>query len=466
MDGNSRNGLQPVSVRESTEVINALLVSPADRGGGAEAMALLLARGLRGKGIHARLAVGRKSSDESFILEIPRPEENWWTRGWTRLFAHLSPSVGRVREEGRIRRILRKSIPRPRWAWNRFRGFEDFNFPGTYALPRLIPQPAILHLHNLHGPKLYFDLRALPWLCRQFPVVMTLHDAWLVSGHCAHSLGCERWRAGCGLCPDLTIPPAIYRDGTAANWNRKRRIFMESSLHIVTPSRWLLDLLQQSILAPAIKSARVIPNGIDLVLFSPGNQEEARRELGLPLNAKLVLFASNGIRGNLFRDYNTLRKAITILGDTCPNLIFVAVGEDCPAEQIGRARVRFVPFQKDPTIMARYYQAADIYVHAARAETFSLAIREALSCGVPVVATAVGGIPEHVIDGETGFLTPLSDAAAMASMLEMLLTNVNLRRQMGIAARKDSMYRFDATQMTSSYIQYYREVLGGARVTS
>src|SRR3990172_5206778 len=210
MDGNSRNGLQPVSVRESTEVINALLVSPADRGGGAEAMALLLARGLRGKGIHARLAVGRKSSDESFILEIPRPEENWWTRGWTRLFAHLSPSVGRVREEGRIRRILRKSIPRPRWAWNRFRGFEDFNFPGTYALPRLIPQPAILHLHNLHGPKLYFDLRALPWLCRQFPVVMTLHDAWLVSGHCAHSLGCERWRAGCGLCPDLTIPPAIY----------------------------------------------------------------------------------------------------------------------------------------------------------------------------------------------------------------------------------------------------------------
>ena len=113
--------------------------------------------------------------------------------------------------------------------------------------------PSVIHCHNLHSG--YFDLRALPWLSRVAPVVLTLHDAWLLSGHCAHSFGCDRWKNGCGACPDLSIPPAIAKDGTAANWKRKRRIFERSQLYVVTPSQWMMDRAQQSILAPAIAAA-------------------------------------------------------------------------------------------------------------------------------------------------------------------------------------------------------------------
>src|ERR671918_1684959 len=77
-------------------------------------------------------------------------------------------------------------------------------------------------------------------------------------------------------------------------------------------------------------------------------------------------------------------------------LIFVALGEDAPAERIGAAEVRFVPYQKDAALVARYYQAADIYIHSARADTFPNTVLEALACGTPVVATAVGGISEQV----------------------------------------------------------------------
>jgi glycosyltransferase involved in cell wall biosynthesis len=77
-------------------------------------------------------------------------------------------------------------------------------------------------------------------------------------------------------------------------------------------------------------------------------------------------------------------------------LVFVALGEDAPAERIGAAEIRFVPYQKDPAVVARYYQAADIYIHSARADTFPNTVLEALACGTPVVATAVGGIPEQV----------------------------------------------------------------------
>jgi glycosyltransferase involved in cell wall biosynthesis len=73
-----------------------------------------------------------------------------------------------------------------------------------------------------------------------------------------------------------------------------------------------------------------------------------------------------------------------------------ALGENAPAEDVGGAELRFVPYQKDPETVARCYQAADVYVHAACAEVWGLTITEALACGTPVVATAVGGIPEQV----------------------------------------------------------------------
>src|SRR3990172_6801419 len=92
---------------------------------------------------------------------------------------------------------------RARWA-ARLRGREDFNFPGTAALLELPGRtPDALHLHNLHGG--YFDLRALPALTARVPAVLSLHDAWLLSGHCAHSFDCGRWETGCGECPALWI---------------------------------------------------------------------------------------------------------------------------------------------------------------------------------------------------------------------------------------------------------------------
>ena len=85
----------------------------------------------------------------------------------------------------------------------------------------------------------YFDFAALPSLSRMSPLVLTLHDAWLLADTARILLGCERWKTGCGDCPDLTIYPAATRDATDFNWQRKQRIFARSRLYIATPSRWL-----------------------------------------------------------------------------------------------------------------------------------------------------------------------------------------------------------------------------------
>src|SRR4029079_3044623 len=159
---------------------------------------------------------------------------------------------------------------------------------------------------------------------------------------------------------------------------------------------------------------------------------------------KTLLFTANGIRKNIWKDYETMKAAVTKVAQRMQdaNLIFIALGEEGPPEKIGQAEVRFVPYQKDRRVVACYYQAADLYIHAARAEVCPLAIIEALGCGTPVVATGVGGIPEEVkglelpefsvwnsglnrygAEEATGVLVPGGDAKAMAEGIERLLTD-------------------------------------------
>jgi len=131
-------------------------------------------------------------------------------------------------------------------------------------------------------------------------------------------------------------------------------------------------------------------------------------------------------------------------------------GEAAPPERIGGVAIRFVPYLKDPRKVARYYQAADLYLHPARADTFPTTILEALACGTPVVASAVGGIPEQVVEGKTGFLVPVGDAPALAGRVLDLLEDEERRLQMGWEAAEDATRRFGLKRMVGDYLAFYR----------
>jgi glycosyltransferase involved in cell wall biosynthesis len=141
------------------------------------------------------------------------------------------------------------------------------------------------------------------------------------------------------------------------------------------------------------------------------------------------------------------------------DILFLALGQAGPEERIGPAVVRFVPYQTDPKAVAGYYQAADVYVHAARADTFPNTVLEALACGIPVVATAVGGIPEQVEDGRTGFLVPVGDAPALAERLTQLLSEHDLRVRLGIQAAAAARSRFDLERQADAYLDWYRDLV-------
>jgi len=440
--------------------LNILQVNTIDATGGAARTAWNLSQIYHQRGYHSWLAVGQKNSTDPDVFRIPNDaSRNIWARLWLSAGRLAAPLNGRLLGMGYFNRII-SLAGQPRRYMRRSKGLEDFDFPGTGRLLSLaLEKPDIVHGHNLHGG--YFDLRALPMLSQRVPVVLTLHDAWLLSGHCAHSLDCELWQTGCGECPDLTTNPAIRQDATAENWQLKKAIYAQSKLFVSTPSRWLMRKVEQSILAPAIMDARIIPNGIDLNIFHPGERRQARAVLDIPQNAKVLLAVGYKLRSSRWRDYLVLENAVKLLPEKLSQekISLICLGEKGETEKAGDAEVRFVDYQTDLEVVARFYQAADVYIHASRADTFPTTVLEAMACGTPVVATAVGGIPEQVDDGVTGFLTPLGDAAAMAERIGQLLRDDELRKRMGFHAAESARQRFSLERQVDDFLKWYNEIL-------
>jgi glycosyltransferase involved in cell wall biosynthesis len=463
--------------------LRILLVSTADTAGGAERTAWNLYNAYSVEGHKSWLAVGRKKSDDPNVVLIPNESSaSRWATFWDKINKRLQSRADRVRGFYRLSSITSLVGNPIRWMDMR-RGYENFHFPGTWRLFDMVERPEIIHCFNLHG--YYFDLRALGWMSSRYPVILDLRDAWLLSGHCAHSFGCDRWKIGCGNCPDITSYPAISRDGTAINWRKKRDLYAASKVYVATPSRWLMRKVEQSILARAIVEARVIATGVDLATYHPADQASARRFLDLPQHAKILLFAANNVRRNVFKDYDTLESAIALLANrpAARNIHLVALGENSPDRKIGAIQVHFVPHQNSAETVARYYQAADIYVHAAREDTFPRAVLEAMACGTPVVATAVGGIPEQInglklpaleaeggrenrygLEDATGILTTQGKAVEIASAIEHLLANPAIRIRLGKNAAKDAARRFDLQRQTRDYLEWYEEILESFQV--
>ncbi|MBK1840713.1 polysaccharide deacetylase family protein [Azospirillum sp. YIM B02556] len=424
-----------------------LSVSTLDQAGGAEKIARDLSHGYRAHGYESWLAVGWKRDPDSGALAIPMDHG----------YQAKNPLAIPRRSDSEIAADLE-------------RGREVFDFPGTWDLLDLPPTPPdILHCHNLH--RWYFDLRALPWLGRTLPTVLTLHDAWLLSGNCAHSLDCERWQTGCGACPDLSLYPGQKRDDTAGNWLRKRAIFQQSRLYVATPCRWLMDKVENGILAEGMIEGRVIPQGVDLSVYRPGDRVQARRAVGLPDDAVVLLFAANGIRANPWKDYAGLRLTLQKLSVRLPGrrLLLIGLGESGPPEAIGEAQVIFLPFQSDPQMVATLYRAADVYVHMARAETYPNVVMEALACGLPVMASAVGGIPEQIVSAfdwsggsasqdACGGLAAAGDADAMAERLALLLQTPELWQRLSENAVRRSVAHFDFRRVVRDYLDWFTEL--------
>ena len=176
-------------------------------------------------------------------------------------------------------KILSKIEPRLQKVTSKL-GLNEIHCLNTFRIKRekAYLDADILHIQGIHTG--FFNYLALPWLSAEKPTVLTLHDAWPLTGHCSCSYDCDRWKIGCGECPHPDFHPAIQRDNTRLEWKLKNWVYHHSNLTIVTISNWLTEQARQSMLN--FLPIHRIPNGVDTEGFFPLDQDECPECLDYP----------------------------------------------------------------------------------------------------------------------------------------------------------------------------------------
>ena len=315
----------------------------------------------------------------------------------------------------------------------------------------IIKNADIVHLHNIHGD--YFSPFAVNELSKIKTVVWTLHDMQSFTGHCAHSYDCTKWQTGCGNCPSLTTYPWIDFDTSAFIWKTKKMIFQKSNFVIVTPSNWLKEKVEKSMLnhLPVF----TIHNGIDTSIFRPQNKQDCRQKLDIPADKTVVLFsAERGLR-NHFKGGAYIQNIMQNKDDD--SLLFINIGGG--NEVVKTETLWTIPYIKDATIIAEYYASADIYLYPSLADNCPLVVLEAMACGLPIVTFQTGGIPELVEHLQTGYIAQYKDSADFQQGFSVLLHDNDLRMQMSKNALARVSENFTMEIMNRKYVDLYTSFL-------
>lgn len=313
---------------------------------------------------------------------------------------------------------------------------------------------------NVHWISSFVDYRALMDAARSRSprFVWTLHDMNAFTGGCHYDRSCGRFESSCGSCPQLGSEREadLSRDVLL----RKRRALEPVSrgdLHIVTPSRWLAGEVERSSLFGGRFDVSVIPYGLDLEVMQPRPKEAARLALGLPVDARIVLFVAQSI-DNPRKGFQLLSRALSGL-NADPGLLLLSLGAGRP-ELGANVAYRQVGYTTDDHLLATVYSAADLFVTPTQQDNLPATVLEAMACGTAVVGFDVGGVPEMVRAGENGLLAEAESVPALQAALGEALAGPERMAEMGRRARQLAESEYSLEMQAGRYRDLYRSLTG------
>ena len=307
--------------------------------------------------------------------------------------------------------------------------------------------PDIVHIHNVHGYFLNYPM--LSEFLRQSgkPVIWTVHDCWLYTGHCYHYAyaHCDKWTTGCGHCPQKRSFPASWLlDRSARNWRKKQQAFGALDLTVVTVSEWMRREMASSFLAD--KRFVVIHNGIDLDTFRPEAGADEPRTAGTTILAVASIWLEEKGLGDLAALAVRLR----------PDERLVLVGR-MTEEQRRRFPdgVQFIERTENVGKLAALYASATVLVNPTWQDNYPTVNLEAIACGTPVVTYRTGGSVEAVTEG-TGFVVEQGDVDGLLDRVRELATAD--RAATAARCREFALQHFEKYKCYQNYIQLYEDL--------
>ena len=378
------------------------------------------------------------------------------SRGWSSTIAY-GRRLGRQKSSSNLFRIGGR--------WSQFlhlmstRLFDNhglFSTRATKKLIRLIDRENfdIVHIHNLHGYYVNYEI-LLSYLAKtEVRVVWTLHDCWSFTGHCSYfeRVGCQKWVTECKSCPQLqTYPRSLLKDRSNKNFLLKKALFKKLDyLTIVSVSNWLNSYVSRSIMGE--KTLEVLHNGIDVSTFKP-----------MPMDSNELLKLNNAIGDSFvlavanvwtvhkgFNDLFELRKKM-------PNDIqLVVVGVTSKQKRLLTDGMVGIERTENVHQLAMLYSAARVLVNPTYEDNFPTINLESMSCGTPVVAYDTGGCKE-AITSETGIIVETGNIDSLSKGVHYYI-DINNYGKVSQNCRTRAKTHFNQNKVFKRYISFYENI--------
>jgi len=359
---------------------------------------------------------------------------------------------------------------RKKWGWmmesaidlvSRALGFQSQWFPISGAFIQKAVQdirPDVISLHNIHSG--YFPIRLMPMLSRHAPLVWTFHDMWPITAGCAHTHGQTAWKRMEAGSEERRYYPQMGLHHVHFMMKQKKRMYEESDLTVVAPSRWLEGLVSESPLLTGKRIVR-IPHPIDTELFRPQDRAAVRLRLGLPVEQPVFIFSAELLNNNEWKggpDLFHILRAID--GRINRKGLFLALGRgELKWEVLKNISIQQTGFLAEERDVADYLSAADVLIYPSKADSFGLVLAESLACGTPAVTYAVDACPEVVVDGIGGFAVPPNDIEQFVDRVMELIEQPSLSQQLSQGGRRHVEAHYTTKNVADQYYQVFVEAI-------
>ncbi len=410
--------------------MRVLIVNTSERTGGAAVAASRLMKALNNNGVKAKMLVRDKESDSLTVVGLPKSPMLHWYFLWERLVIFCRLHFSR-------KHLFEIDIANTGSDITKLREFQEAD---------------VIHLHWINQGML-----SLNGICKILrsgkPVVWTMHDIWPATGICHLTLGCHYFVNRCANCKYL--PGGGGSNDLASRiWQKKQQMQADENIYYVACSRWLESEAKTSALLKGQKITS-IPNPIDTHIYKKGNKEEARQRLGLPLDKKLILFASQRVT-NENKGMSYLIEACRQLSDLCEVVILGGHAEEVEAQLPMKAYP--LGYVNEEQRIVDVYNAADVFVLPSLSENLPNTIMEAMACGVPCVAFKVGGIPEEIDHLKNGYVAVYRDAEDLAKGIAWVLEEADYESLSQQAVHK-VMQCYSQRSVAVKYLEVYQQAM-------
>jgi len=429
------------SINKSSKI---LILSDSDLYGGASIAGYNLHESLRANGFQSFMIVNNKISKDPTIIQKENSAKKKWIRNliegkWN---FPLSYRLG----------ILTRKLNFHFNEWHKNSLIERYNVRKPNFFSVLKFNPDIIHF-NTGGGNNVFDLRDIKILSQYYKVVFSIHDLWILS----------------------KPPPLVLYKNMQNAINYKFHQINQSKINFIAHSKWVYNNFVQ------VKETQNSPiyhikYSININKFKSKNKAQIRKRLKIPKNVFVIMTSAVGILSNPFKDFETLYKAFMNILNERKNFLLIVIGDKKSNFKSQKFSKKFIftnPYPQSEELI-EYYSCADLYIQSSNIETWGLAISEALSCGLPVIASSVGAIPEQIkgfhrgntndpfnfysINKANGLLFEKNNEKSLQEMIMWMFLNKNKMKRLSNNARSYAKNKLDINKSVYQYIDYYNSL--------